>query len=93
MTREPRVGDYVVVDGHKMGELLREDDGFKDSGFPGCSFRLPDCRGLYELAVNVKVTGKVADRNGHYRCKVEFVGDCEESTFVGGTIFFHGDNS
>jgi len=89
----PKVGDFLKPDGWGKfaGEILQEDDGFKDSLFPGCQFRLPsqvapDC----QFAVNVKVTGRVERKVngswGWWRVEVEFVGDGEESTFCGGWL-------
>lgn len=92
----PLVGDFVHPDEWKMGENLLADDGFKDSSFPGCEFRLPG--GLdYKLAVNIRVTGKphfLYELGGQSwcksRCKIEFVGDGEPSEFTGGWIFHKG---
>ena len=85
---QPEVGDYVHPDDWQFGELLKEDDGFKDASFPGCQFRLPSCGG--DLAVNVVVTGrKVRCCSGSWgwvRVKIEFVGDGEASDFTGGWL-------
>lgn len=83
----PSAGDFLVLDsGCRFGTLLGKDDGFKDSGFPGCEFRTDK-----DLAVNLVVTGRSVrwnSKDGFYgvRVKVEFVGDCEPSTFVGGWV-------
>ena len=83
----PSVGDFLVLDGGcGFGTLLGKDDGFKDSGFPGCEFRTDK-----DLAVNLVVTGwnvRWNSKGGFFgvRVKVEFVGDCEPSTFVGGWL-------
>jgi len=86
---EPKVGDFVKPDGWYIGECLKPSDGFSDSGFPGCQFRLP--AGIdYKLAVNIRITGrKVRYSSGfpRYRCEIEFVGDCEPSTFARGWIY------
>jgi len=85
----PQEGDYVCPDDWTFGENLVEDNGFSDSEFPGCEFRLPTSTGL-ELAVNVKVTGKDHWSGGgtfKARCKIEFVGDGDQSTFTGGWIY------
>ena len=102
-TRAPQEGDYIKPDGWKAGEIITADDGYKDSSFPGCQFRIPaggyrkeiNSQGIehytkpfYMLAINVTVTGRKPDRNGHYRVKIEFVGDGEPSTFTGGIISF-----
>ena len=83
---EPMVGDYVQPDGC-IGSNLSEDDGFKDSGFPGCQFRFPSIGG--DLAVNIKVTGNPVWDTYKWksRCRIEFVGDCEPSSFRGGYIW------
>jgi len=85
-TRAPRVGDFVCPDGWDMGELLTADSGFSDESFPGCQFRLKGICADY--AVNVVMTGRI-QRDGYYRCRIEFVGDGEPSTFSGGRIHFH----
>ena len=87
---EPRVGDFVKPDEWKIGETLVASDGFKDATFPGCSFRMPAGAGLYQLAVNVTVTGKNPNRAGMVRCRIEFVGDGDASTFAGGWIALKG---
>jgi hypothetical protein len=81
-----QIGDYVKPDGWKNGELLEEDCGYKDSSFPGCQFRLPNSHEGYKLAVNITVTGRKPNKDGYHRCKIEFVGDGEPSTFCGGWI-------
>ena len=92
----PSVGDYLIPDGkpNKIGKLLLEGSDYVDSGFHGCQFRHPVLQGLYELAINIKVTGKKHWVGGHgsgnvykSRVKIEWVGDCEESTFSGGWIY------
>ena len=80
-----KVGDFVKPDGWVIGEVLRYDDGFRDSCFPGCQFRMASHYG-HLLAVNIKITGKVLNKNGMYRCQIEFVGDGEPSNFYGGWI-------
>ena len=86
---EPKVGDFVKLDKWAFSESLKADDGFKDSEFPGCEFRLPS-KGD-ELAVNIKVTGgdHMAVFHGvRCRCKIEFVKDGgEPSTFTGGWLY------
>jgi len=87
----PQVGDHLVPDGWGFGENLEADDGYSDGSFPGCEFRLPaGLDRVYRLAVNVKVTGGDHIVNfGRYRsrCRIEFVGDGEPSTFTGGWIY------
>jgi hypothetical protein len=91
--RRAEVGDYLVPDGWKVGEKLEEDDGYSDSSFPGCQFRLPVSAPVkMSLAVNLKVTGRTLwfDRTSgrdKIRVRIEFVGDGEESTFHGGWLY------
>ena len=74
---------------NRIEEMLERDDGFKDSGFPGCQFRL-SCKD-YKLAVNVTATGerKYNGFNQQARCKIEFIGDGEPSSFCGGIIYYN----
>lgn len=42
------------------------------------------------VAVNVRITGRKVHRNWgakRIRCKIEFVGDCEPSTFEGAWLY------
>jgi len=86
-----RVGDRVCPDGwNGDGAPVTAGEGYCDAGFPGCEFRLLGHGTGINSAVNVKVTGRPHyARGGDYRCrcKVEFVGDCEPSTFGGGWIY------
>ena len=86
-----KVNDFLKPDGWNYGELLEKSDGFSDGGFPGCQYRVSRQRGDYNLAVNVMVTGKRHFHSGSFRsrCKVEFVGDCEPSTFSGGWVYYN----
>jgi hypothetical protein len=36
------------------------------------------------------VTGRIPMRQGFYRCRIEFVGDGEPSSFTGGKILMRG---
>ena len=89
----PKIGDFVVPDKWIFGEKLETDDGYSDTEFPGCQFRLRSTpRGvpLGSLAVNIKITGR--DLQYHWngqrlRVKIEFVGDGEPSQFTGGWLF------
>ena len=84
---EPAVGSCIWLDGGSLcGIALREGDDFVDSGFAGCEFRTD--RGT---AINIKVTGRTFQRYAGafgevVRIRIEFVGDCEPSTFTGGWI-------
>jgi hypothetical protein len=72
---------------------LIPDDGYRDELFPGCQYRY-ETHGL-KIAVNVMPTGK--DHYHHYtspigniyrqRCKIEFVGDDEPSTYANGWLY------
>ena len=88
-THPPALGSYVVLDGKTIGEKLLEGDKFSDAGYPGCEFRYPvqSDGPIKSVAVNVKVTGrKEIYKNGAMwvRVMIEWVGDCEPSTFSGG---------
>jgi hypothetical protein len=87
--RVPQIGDGLQGDEWRWAESLEESDGFKDSGFPGCQFRVKLPSHDVKVAVNISTTGK-PKWNGHLwqsRCKIEFVGDCEPSTFSGGLLY------
>ena len=85
------LGLYVEPDGWQLGERLRESDHYSDSSFPGCQYRLP-AGNDYHLAVNISFSGRkshwcsISD-NYRTRVKIEFVGDCEPSTFSHGWIY------
>jgi len=85
----PQAGDFVQPDAWNDGEKLESDDGYRDSSFPGCQFRIP-AHG-YKLAVNIHVTGRPQRKNYirlyRSRCKIEWVQDGEPSTFSGGYIY------
>jgi len=89
---QPQIDDLLVPDSWYMGEKLTEDDGYSDSSFPGCQFRVETVGG--DLAVNVTITGgdhfvscAVSRRTRKSRCKIEFVGDGEPSIFTGGWLY------
>jgi hypothetical protein len=83
------IGDSVKGDEWGFAELLDEDDGFRDSSFPGCQFRIQLYGKDVHLAVNIKTTGRPKWNGSRYqsRCKIEAVGDGEPSTFFGGTLY------
>ena len=92
-------GDYLEPDGWPMGENITADtDTYTDSGWPGCEFRIPAGNGTLSLGINIKTTGKPHFVPGYHnakyrsRCRIEFVGDCEESTFTGGWIYHSNFN-
>jgi len=84
-----KVGDTIKGDQWKWAYRLCKDDGFKDSSFPGCQFRVDLDDKKILLAVNIKTTGKHKWNGQRYqsRCKIEVVGDGEPSTFFGGTLY------
>ena len=85
-------GRYIIPDSWKydIGEVLKVSDGFKDSCFPGCEYRLPGLNLDIESAVNVKITGrKIIYRNNCYksgwmRAKIEYVQDDNEPSIFDG---------
>lgn len=85
----PAIGSFIELDNRNIGEKLLPGDNFSDSGWPGCEFRFPiSCGGpIKSVGVNVNVTGRgVQYRQGGMwiRVQIEWVGDCEPSTFSGG---------
>lgn len=86
----PAVGDRIILDGKSISERLLPGDNFSDSGYPGCEFRYPRfCKIIPSLAINIKITGrKIIWRQGEnmVRIRIEWVGDCEPSTFSGGWL-------
>jgi hypothetical protein len=98
-TREPvaiqaHVNSYVQLDGGRLGDKLLVGDDFVDEGFAGCDFRYPnpvrEWRESRAIACNVHVTGRTFQFKSGYRVvrvKVEWVGDCEPSTFTSGWLY------
>jgi len=92
---EAEPGDRLEPDGwNGQFETLEKSDGFKDSSFPGCQFRLPS--GNYnsvKYAVNITIANKKpADTwwwKGKVRVKIEWVGDGKPSTFSRGWLYFN----
>lgn len=84
--RTPKVGDYLVPDGWGTGNNLEPGDAPVDRGYIGSKFRIQALHTDINLPVNITVTGKIYMRGCFLRCKIEFVGDCEPSVFVGGKI-------
>ena len=86
----PELHDFLIPDEWSLGSSLKADSGFWDSEFPGCQFRVEsNTDSSYKFAVNIKVTGKthwVDEFRMKARCKIEFVGDGEPSTFSGGWL-------
>jgi hypothetical protein len=84
---KPFVGAYVQPDGwNGIGGHLKNGDGPQGT-FPGCDYRLPSAHN--DLAVNVTITGKarLVGNLFKHRCRIEFVGHDEPSTFSGGWIY------
>lgn len=80
---EVRVGSCIRPDGWRFSQRLIA------SSWDKARFRLPtgSAGPIKSLAVNVVVTGRTWQRReGDYwvRVRIEFVGDCEPSVFVGG---------
>jgi hypothetical protein len=86
-TPTPKIGDYLIPDGwHGIGENLLPGDAPVDASYPGCQFRMPVAVLLKLWPVNITITGRKPDRNGLFRCKIEWVHDGEASEFSGGKI-------
>ena len=89
---EPKVGSVVKFDdSRRLPERLLEGDDYVDSGFPGCDFRYPnpvrEWATSRAIACNVTVTGRTTQRKdgaNWVRVLVEWVGDCEPSTYSRG---------
>ena len=82
---QPAIGKYVRPDEWFIGGRLEASD------WDEAAFRLPTNSGgpITSLAVNVKVTGRVVRKDQGseaVRAQIEFVGDCEPSTFVNGWL-------
>lgn len=78
---------------------LEKSDGYKDSSFAGCDYRLPsNCAMDYKIAVNIKVTGLKSHELEKYsgvmyhktRVQIEFVGDGSPSVFTHGWLYSDG---
>lgn len=89
---KPRVGSYVEIDGHNLGECLLEgDEPF--GGWAGCQFRWPNpvlpWQTKHAIACDVTITGSTLQRRhgGLYvRVKVVWVQDGEPNTNSRGWI-------
>ena len=86
---------YIEPDRWNTGEKLKESDGYSDSSFPGCQYRIPagfdGVEHRYQLAVNISISGRKSHQldYGRYktRVKIEWVGDGEPSTFSRGWVY------
>lgn len=77
-------GKQLYVDGWDIFSR-----GLKPSEWEKAQFRLESRTGLW-LAVNITLTGRtIQKKNGQsvVKCKIEFVGDGEPSTFNSGWVF------
>jgi hypothetical protein len=85
---KPKVGDHLVPDSwNRFGNNLETGDGYVDASYRGCQFRLRSVQYTDRTsAINLVVTGRKSDRDGYFRCRIEFVGDGEPSTFTSGKI-------
>lgn len=88
---EFKVGQILKLDDWGFHTPLMQGDDFVDSGYHGCQFRIQTnhIHAPASVAVNLTQTGKrIWQRNygDRVRVKVEFVGDCEPSTFGGGYV-------
>jgi hypothetical protein len=92
----PKVGSYLIPDGprhhaYAIGELLLPGEDYVDSGFAGCQFRYPNpvFGASRAIAINLEITGRTIqyrDGGRYVRVKIEWVGDCEPSTFTRGWL-------
>lgn len=80
----PKPDSYVVPDQWRFGGRLQPSD------WSPAEFYLPTNQAVITaLATNVTVTGRTLQRregDWYVRCRIEFVGDGEPSTFVGGWL-------
>lgn len=84
---EVEVGSVIKPDGWGLSERLQSSD------WDRAQFRLPTGHQIcsLQLAVNVAVTGRTLQRREGdlwVRVKIEFVGDCEPSTFHSGWMLY-----
>ena len=84
----PRVGSVIREDGARLPyRRLEAGSDYVDSGFPGCAFYMPIALG--QVAVNITVTGRTLqyrDGGAWVRIRIEYVGDCEPSTYGAGWL-------
>jgi hypothetical protein len=79
-----KLGDKLAS--AKMGERMLPGDDWAIEGYDGCDFRFPLAFGNTR-AVNVRITGRTTTRrfgDEWVRVEIEWVGDCEPSTFAKG---------
>jgi len=87
------VGSLIKLDGSPRYERLLPGDDNVCPGWLGCDFRYPNPLQGWEkqhaIACNVSVSGNTLQRRGGdlwVRVRIEWVGDCEPSTFSGGWL-------
>ena len=89
---EVKVGSVIELDNGIVEQIL-EGDSYVDSGFAGCDFRFPNpitgWETKHSIAINVTITGRTTQyrKSARWvRVRIEFVGDCEPSTFTSGWL-------
>jgi len=88
----PTAGNYFEPDGNSLGEVITAPYEW-DIENDFCQFRYAPYNVAilgWNLAVNVKVTGKphaLGDRRYKSRCKMEFIDEDGPSTFAGGWLY------
>lgn len=96
MIATPKDLSYIVMDSNRLGlgRLIHTADSPCDEpciGWPGCDFRMETHTGGFEVGVNVLVTSRKVTKStfntSRVRVQVEFVGDCEPSTFARGWMY------
>jgi hypothetical protein len=84
----PKVGDVITVDSWKIHEAVK----LQESDWEKASFYVRTCGTGTWLAVNIEITGRTYQwpmGSGSPKCvriRIEFVGDCEASTFASGWL-------
>jgi len=77
-----KVGSYIQLDDVACGYCLLDCDVPPCPGWPGAEFLIPSVAGHTPL--NIEITGRTIQYKYGTPCvriRIEFVGDCEESTF------------
>ena len=84
--RDERTSGAVLrMDDDRTFVAKRTDEPRADRFFAGCDWRLG--LSLHEIAINLRITGRTIQMRNHddagwVRCRIEYVGDCEPSTFT-----------
>lgn len=79
---------FVIPDRWRLGGKVYRDERMPELFDVRIETSLPV---IQSLAVSVKQTGRVVDRDGFYRCKITFHGDCEPDEFSGGRVKWFDD--